>query len=376
MRRLEIDIALTLPEFVLDVAHGVALEGITALFGPSGAGKSSLLRIIAGHERSATGRIRFDGETWQGERVFLAPHRRGVGYLFQDARLFPHLSVHGNLRYAERRAPAGDDFAGLVEIVAALDLEPLLDRRVQMLSGGERQRVALGRTLLSRPRLLLMDEPLAALDRQRKAEILPYIAGLPPRFGVPVIYVTHALDEVVRLADRMVVMSRGTVRASGTTSEILERLDLQEETGRFEAGVAIEGRILSHDPRLRLTRVALDGQHLDMPQIALPVGEAVRLRIRARDVALATQRPEGLSVRNSLKGRIKEIVEEPETAFAETLVDIGGQRLRARITRAAVADLGLEVGAPVYALVKSIAFDRRILEKRQQVSTPAPDGRS
>lgn len=365
MRRLNLDIALSLPEFTLDVAHDFALEGITALFGPSGAGKSTLLRIIAGHEQSAAGRIRFDGETWQDGRVFVAPHRRGVGYLFQDARLFPHLSVHGNLHYAARRAPGGNSAPEFAEVVEALDLGPLLGRRIQMLSGGERQRVALGRTLLSRPRLLLMDEPLAALDRQRKAEILPYIASLPERFGVPVIYVTHALDEVVRLAGRMVVLSHGSLRAAGTTSEILERLDLQDETGRFEAGVAVEGRVLSHDPAYRLTRVALGDQSVEMPALDLPVGDSVRLRIRARDVALATARPTGLSVRNSLEGRIAEIREEPETAFAETLIEIGGQRLRARITRAAVAELGLEAGMPVYALVKSIAFDRRILDGRR-----------
>lgn len=360
MRALHVTAHLPLSGFTLAVEHTFALDGITALFGPSGAGKSLLLRVIAGHERAADARVSFDGEVWQDGRRRVPPHRRGAGMVFQHARLFPHLSVRGNLRYADRRAPANGRIT-FDEVVRALDLEPLLDRRPQALSGGEAQRVALGRTLLTRPRLLLMDEPLAALDIRRKAEILPHIARLPGTFGVPVIYVTHALEEVTQLAERIVVLSHGTVRASGGTAEVLERLDLQAETGRFEAGALLTGRVAAHDATYRLTRVEVCGQAIEMPAADVPLGTEVRLRIRARDVALARAAPEAISIRNQLAGTVTAIQEEAATAFAEILVDIGGQRLRARVTRAAVADLGLAPGVEVCALVKSIAFDRRAL---------------
>jgi molybdate transport system ATP-binding protein len=229
------------------------------------------------------------------------------------------------------------------------------------LSGGERQRVAIGRTLLTRPRLLLMDEPLAALDLTRKAEILPYIERLPQAFHVPVIYVTHTIDEVTRLADRMLALSSGRVVTYGPVAESLERLDLQAVTGRFEAGVVLTARVTKHDDRFRLTHLDHHGQDIIMPMADLAIGDDVRLRIRARDVALATQRPTGISVRNILSGTIAEIAEESDTAFAETLVDIGHAKIRARVTRSAVAELELAPGKLVFALVKSISFDRRAL---------------
>ena len=205
-----------------------------------------------------------------------------------------------------------------------------------------------------------MDEPLAGLDIQRKAEILPYIEKLPSTFGVPVIYVTHSIDEVARLAQRMVVLTAGRKVAEGTVTEVLERLDLQSATGRFEAGVVLTARVVAHDVTYRLTRLDHHGQTIDMPMADITIGSEDRLRIRARDVSLATERPKGISVRNILAGSIVQIEEEAETAFAETLVDIGGARLRARITRAAVAGF-LCSGSPVFALVKSVAFDRRAL---------------
>ena len=361
MAVLDADLELAFDDFALRLRHAFALAGVTALFGPSGSGKSTLLRILAGHETRARGHVRFDGAVWQDDRICLPAHRRGAGYMFQDARLFAHLSVRGNLAYAVRRAPVTEPGPGLPEVVDMLDLGPLLERRTQQLSGGERQRVALGRTLLSRPRLLLMDEPLAALDLRRKAEIMPHIAALPQRFGMPVIYVTHAVDEVVRLADRMTVLSAGRVLASGDVAETLARLDLQPATGHFEAGAALAGRVAGHDRAMHLTRVDLGGQMLEMPGVDLPAGDAVRLHVRARDVALALTRPTGISIRNILEGRIVEIAEEQGRAFAEVRLDIGGQVLRARLTRAAVAALGLATGMQVWALIKSVAFDRRAL---------------
>lgn len=361
MTDLKLDVRVAYKDFTLEVAQDFPGQGITALFGPSGGGKSTLLRIIAGFERGASGRVTYGDEVWLGDRSFMAPHRRGVGYVFQDARLFPHLDVEGNLRYAVRRSNGIDDRIGIDDVIAALDLQPLLSRRVGALSGGERQRVAIGRTLLTRPRLLLMDEPLAALDVRRKAEILPCIERLPDRFGVPVIYVTHAIDEVVRLARDMVVLEAGRKTVAGPVEDVMERLDIRSAIGRFEAGAVLTARVAAHDRRFHLTRLDHHGQALEMPMIDLPVGGDIRLRVRARDVALATARPANISVRNILSGTVSEIVEEPDTAFAEAQVDIGGAKLRARITRAAMAELGLAPGTPVFALVKSISFDRRMI---------------
>ena len=364
---LRLQARLALPGFTLDVDESFTLDGITALFGPSGGGKTTLLRIIAGLEGGATGTVAFDGETWadSASHRFLPAHRRPVGYVFQDARLFTHLNVAGNLRYAERRSRGAGGHIGFDGVVAALDLAPLLDRRVGGLSGGERQRVALGRTLLTRPRLLLLDEPLSALDIGRKADILPYLEEAPRRFGIPTIFVSHAIEEVSRLAGEIVVLSEGRVLTRGGAVEVLERLDLQVLTGHFEAGVLLDTRVIGHDPGFHLTRVDLDGQIITMPMVAaLEPGETVRLRVRARDVALATERPRGISIRNVVEGTVSELVSEPDTAFAEVFVAIGGQRLRARVTRQAVADLDLKTGAPVFGLIKSVSFDRRGLAPR------------
>lgn len=374
--------SLALGDFRLTVARDFALSGITALFGASGSGKTTLLRTVAGLAPRARGRVTFGDEVWQNDATgaFLAPHQRGVGYVFQDARLFPHLSVAGNLRFAERRAPAGNGGIRFDDVVAALELGPLLGRRVDVLSGGERQRIAIARTLLTRPRLLLMDEPLAALDVRRKAEILPHIERVAALFGIPVVYVTHSVEEVVRLAGRMIVMADGDVVAEGPVAEIYERLDLQPLTGRFEAGVVLAARVRDHDRAYTLTRLDVAGQDLVMPMIDLPAGSEVHVRIRARDVALATRRPGDISIRNILAGRIAEIVEEPDTAYAEVLVVLDGSKageghLRARVTRRSVADLGLVPGSPVFALVKSVSFDRRILPPGHAVPDANPPHR-
>jgi molybdate transport system ATP-binding protein len=361
MTALSLSVRMCLEGFELDIEHSLPLAGISALFGPSGSGKSSLLRIIAGLERRARGRIAFGDELWQNadSALFVPAHRRGVGYVFQDARLFSHLTVEGNLRFADKRSRTLDGAIAFDDVVAALELAPLLARRCDALSGGERQRVAIGRTLLTRPRLLLMDEPLVGLDLKRKAEILPYIEALPDAFRVSVVYVTHAIEEVTRLAERMIVLAAGRKVAEGLVEDVLERLDLHTAMGHFEAGVVLTTRVLRHDLDYQLTLLDHHGQTIAMPRVAAEEGSEIRLRVRARDVALATQRPEWISVRNILSGRVSEIVEEPHTAFAEVLVDIGGARLRSRLTRQAVAELELEIGKPVFALVKSVTFDRR-----------------
>ena len=356
---LDIDVSVALGDFRLEVAQALPFAGITAVFGPSASGKSTLLRALAGFE-PARGRIVVAGNPWLDSTrgVVLPAFRRRVGFLFQDARLFPHLDVADNLRYAARRAGDGAPAITLEDVVAAFDLEPLLARRVDGLSGGERQRVALGRTLLTRPALLLLDEPLAAIDLDRKAEILPYLESLSTRFGIPTLYVSHAIDEVARLADRTLVLTDGRIRAFGPTPAILERLDVQSIAGPLEASVVLEARVTGHDTRYRLTRLDLGGDAVSVPDAAdLKVGATARLRIRARDVAIATSKPSALSIRNVLEGTVSELATDADSPFAEVLVDVHGQHLRARITRAAAEDLGLRVDQRVYALVKSVSLD-------------------
>ncbi len=359
MGRISFDLHLRLPGFELHAQHEGDVDGVTALFGPSGSGKSTLLRCIAGLEPAVTGHLRLEDDVWLGapRAQPLPAHERGVGFVFQDARLFPHLSALGNLRYAEKRsAHVSSSRIAFDDVVQALDLTPLLERRPATLSGGERQRVAIGRALLTRPRLLLLDEPMSALDAARKAEILPYLERLPATFGVPALYVTHDIDEVARLASHMMMLAQGRVIASGPIQDVMERADLQQVTGRFEAGVVLTTHVLRHDSTYCLTHLDHHGQAIAVPQLTADIGSAVRVRIRARDVALATRRPEGSSIRNVLAGVLIEIQSDPTTPFAETLLDIGGARLRARVTREAVAELGLAEGMQVFALVKSIAL--------------------
>lgn len=375
MPELALNCIVQFPSFHLALAERLPLRGITGLFGPSGIGKSTLLRIIAGLERRAAGRVSWAGECWQDDsrKRFVPPHRRGVAMVFQDARLFNHLSVAGNLHYAWRRAPRSARRPNFDQVLAALELEPLLDRSPVTLSGGECQRVAIARALLSAPRLLLMDEPLAALDGGRKREILPCIKRLPGEFGLPVIYVTHAIDELTRLADHVALMGHGRLLAYGNVREIMARSDLQPLTGRFEAGAVLDTCIVGHDERYALTWLNLAGQILKVPYIGQQVGSPLRIRIRARDVALAVERPRGISIRNILQGRIDTVDVEPG-AFAEITVALAPPvRLRARVTRETVTALDLRPNRPVYALVKSIALDRRTLGPAAATSPQSAD---
>lgn len=356
---LEVRFEVNLPGFRLNVDEAIALDGVTAVFGPSGGGKSTLLRAIAGFERPARGRIVHAGSVWfdAARNANVATHRRPVGLMFQDARLFPHLDVAGNLTYAQRRNRTAPGF-GRQAVVEALDLAPLLERRVATLSGGERQRVALGRTLLRGPRLLLLDEPLAALDRNRKAEILPYLERIPQQFHVPTLYVSHDIDEVAALADRMLVLVNGRVQMHDSAAAAFARLDLQPFTGRFEAGVVLEGQVTDHDQRLHLTHLDVGGDALTMPLTErVPPGAMLRVRVRARDVALAVARPEGLSIRNVLPGTVTELIGDAAPGFVEVVVQLRGAQVRARITLAAVEALALEAGSEVFALIKSVSFE-------------------
>jgi len=348
--------------FSLDIAFEAPMHGVTALFGPSGCGKTTILRCVAGLNRLA-GRLRFGDETWQDDdaRTFRKPHKRPIGYVFQEASLFPHLSVRGNLLFGARRdgGAHANGALGFDDVVELLGIGPLLERAPLKLSGGERQRVAVGRALLSQPRLLLMDEPLSALDHPTKDEIFPYLEALHETLSIPILYVSHDIGEVARLADRIILVAGGRKVTEGPVADVLERIDLGPATGRFEAGVVLTTKVVDHDRQFQMTRLDHHGQSIVMPMVDVAPGTEIRLRVRARDVVLATERPTGISVRNILNGTVAQIAEEKDTAFAEILADIGGAGVRARITRAALADLALRPGMPVFVLVKSIAIDRR-----------------
>lgn len=344
--------------FALDAVFTAAPRGVTALFGPSGCGKSSILNAIAGLLTPQSGQVSLDGTALldTARRIAIPAERRRCGLVFQEARLFPHLSVAGNLRYGQRRAPREAPGAGFEEVVELLGIAPLLGRRPAGLSGGERQRVALGRALLMRPRLLLMDEPLAALDAPRRAEILPFLARLRTEVLLPILYVTHALEEVDALADQLVLLDAGRVLASGGLEELTARTDLPL-AARRDAGVLITARVADHDAARGLTRLGFAGGHLLVPLQATPIGTALRLRLRARDVAVALTPPQGVSIQNILPARITAI--RPTTSPNEVFLhlDIGGTPLLARVTRDAVERLGLAHDMAVFALVKSVAFD-------------------
>jgi molybdate transport system ATP-binding protein len=342
--------------FVLS-ADFVSDGRVTALFGRSGAGKSTLVNLIAGLIRPDKGTIELDGAAVfdSGKGIDLPSHRRRIGYVFQEGRLFPHLSVRSNLLYGRRFTPKRIRWGSLDEIVELLGIGALLDRRPAGLSGGEKQRVAIGRALLASPRLLLMDEPLASLDQERKGEILPFIERLRDRMRMPIVYVSHAVDEVSRLADTVVLLDHGKVAAVGPVNDVLgARIEAYADGG--EAGIVLAATVVSHDPASGITRLAHPAGSLSVPLVDVAVGAAVRVRIRARDVALAVGDPGRISIRNRLAGTVAAIAEGPPPTVTVHL-DIGGDPLIANITRDALRDLDLRPGSPVTALIKSASFD-------------------
>ena len=355
---LEVDVAIRRGSFDVD-ARFASDAPIVALFGRSGAGKSTIVNAIAGVVRPERGRIVVGGRTLfdSAAAVDLAPENRRVGYVFQEGLLFPHLSVSANLAYGERLLPPGERAVDRARVVAILGLERLLDRRPPTLSGGERQRVAIGRALLASPRVLLMDEPLASLDGARKAEILSYVELLRDEWRLPIVYVSHAIEEVTRLADHLVLLSEGKVAASGPLAELMRRRDLAPLTGRFEAGAVIEARVIAHDEAFGLATLAFDGGELIVPNVDALPGEPVRVRVRARDVAIALEPPRAASYRNVLPGTVAAIDGE-FGALVEVTLAMGSTSMVARVTRKSVRELGIVPGLPVYALVKAVSIDR------------------
>ncbi len=340
--------------FVLDVDVAFPARGVTALFGPSGCGKTLLLRAIAGLERDPNGFCRVGDALWQAASRFLPPHRRPLGFVFQEASLFPHLSVRRNLEYGLKRVPVHERRVTLSEAVALLGIERLMTRRPLGLSGGERQRVAIARALLTSPRLLLMDEPLAALDRASKSEILPYLEQLHDELAMPVLYVSHVSDEVARLADHLVLLNAGRVRATGPIGELLTRLDLAREQGA-EAEAIIEAKVAGHDETYNLSYLDFAGGRFSVVRNALPIGHSARLRVLARDVSITLQPQTGTSILNIFPAIIDKLTEEGP---AQTLLrlDIAGLPVLARITRKSASALALTPGKQVYAQVKAVAL--------------------
>lgn len=366
---LEVDLQRRLGQMALEARFTCEAAGITAIFGRSGAGKTSLVNMLAGLLTPDRGRIRLGDETLfdSTKGIDVPIERRRLGYVFQEGRLFPHLSVRSNLTYGLKRAPKAERRIDLEQVVALLDIEALLERRPNSLSGGEKQRVALGRALLANPKLLLMDEPLAALDQPRKDEILPFIEQLRDETSLPIVYVSHSMQEIVRLADTLVLMSAGHVEAVGSVEDLTSRLDLRPLTGRYEAGAVLATTVAGQDKAFGLTELRFAGGRLRVPFLNLPLGQSLRIRIRARDVSISLSKPENTSILNMIECDVKAISEE-KSPQVDIQLNAAGAAIWARITARSCRALGLRPGIRVFALIKSVAIDRQSLGRRDKTT--------
>jgi molybdate transport system ATP-binding protein len=345
-------------EFVLDVDVAIPGRGVTAFFGPSGSGKTTLLRCVAGLEHPQRGYFALHDEVWQSDELFRPAHKRPVGYVFQEASLFPHLTGRGNLDFALKRSGSAGGRALYEQVVDSMDIASLLSRLPSQLSGGERQRVAIARALLVQPRLLLMDEPLASLDQRRKREILPYLERLRSTFQIPVFYVSHSTDEVARLADHVVVLEEGRVTAEGPLTEVYARMDLPMGLDD-ETGVVLEGQVAERDAGWHLAKIRLEGGGAiwirdggDRP------GQTVRVQVLARDVSLSMAPHEDTSILNRLSVEVTDVAADPDEAMALVRLRSGDDVLIARITRRSADHLQLEPGKALWAQLKSAAIVR------------------
>ncbi|MDT8446973.1 MAG: molybdenum ABC transporter ATP-binding protein [bacterium] len=351
---IHLDLSIRRGDFSLEANLVLPGQGVTALFGPSGCGKTSLLRALAGLD-PALGRLHFKGDCWQDGRFFVPAHRRQIGYVFQQAALFPHLSVRENLTYGLKlKGPSANDQLW-DEIVELLGVAPLLERAPRGLSGGESQRVAMARALLTEPRMLLMDEPLAALDQSSRKEILPFLERLHRELSIPVIYVSHSAQEVARLADYLVLMQPGRIEAAGPYREMSTRLDLGLAHDE-EAESILDTQVAAHDEAFHLTRLDFPGGSIHTTQLPFPLGQSVRVRIMARDLALALKPPEETSILNCFPAVVEEIAPMQNAARVMVKLNAGGTTILARITRRSQEQLGLRPGAQVFGLVKSVAL--------------------
>ena len=349
-------LALSRPGFDLAVDLDLAGHGVTAVFGPSGSGKTSLLRAVAGLERGAKGYLSIADEVWQDDArgVFVPVHQRALGCVFQDASLFSHLSVAQNLAFGLKRVAPAQRRVALAQVVDLLGIGHLQERQPGTLSGGERQRVAIARSLASSPRILLLDEPLAALDAARKAELLPYLEGLHRELDIPVLYVSHAPDEVARLADDLVLLESGRVLAHGPVDQLLTRLDLPLAHGDSAASV-LRVEVLSHDAQDHLTRTGFAGATLLVPRHAATIGQTLRIRVQARDVSLTLQRQSATSILNILPATVSAVSADSPGQVMVSL-DVAGSPLLARVTERSVRTLALAPGLALYAQIKGVAI--------------------
>ncbi len=340
--------------FTLDAQLDIPARGVSALFGPSGCGKTTLLRAIAGLEKDPQGELWVSGECWQQKGRCLQPHQRPLGYVFQEASLFGHLTVRQNVEYGYRRVAPAQRRVSLAQAIELLDIEHLLDRYPQKLSGGERQRVAIARAVAVSPRLLLMDEPLAALDQKRKQEVLPFIQSLNRELEIPIIYISHALDEVAQIAHHLVLMRAGRVLGSGDIQTMFTRLDLPLAQ-ELDASAILSARVVEFDAHYHLARLAFAGGEITLSVDKLKIGDQVRLRLVARDVSLTLQRQQDTSILNIFPATVDEIVDlNPSQVTVRLLA--GTEPVLSRITRKSAAELGLQPGMQVFAQVKSVAL--------------------
>lgn len=348
---------LDYPGFRLNVNLNLPGRGVTALFGHSGSGKTTVLRCVAGLERAPGGFLAINGQVWQDDAngIFLPTYRRPLGYMFQEASLFPHLSARKNLEYGQKRVPVQSRKVSLDQAIGLLGIEHLLDRRPESLSGGERQRVAIARALLTSPDLLLLDEPLAALDLKRKREILPYLERLHDELDIPILYVSHSPDEVARLADYLVVMTNGSVFTAGPLHETLARLDLPAAFAD-DAGVVLDTVVGAHDDNDSLTRLDFEGGSIYVARRPEELGRRLRCRVHARDVSLTLERAQHTSILNILAAEVVGTAATESPAHVLVRLQVNGTPLLARITRRSSNNLGIAPGLPVWAQVKAVAL--------------------
>lgn len=356
MNAIRIRLEVHFPGYTLNVDQSLPEKGITGIFGVSGSGKSTFLRAIAGLERPVNSRIAIGSEIWHDDAkgIFIPPYKRPLGFVFQDAALFPHLNVRQNLEYGMKRVPENARRISLDYVVDLLGLNPLMERNPQTLSGGEKQRVGIARALATSPRILMMDEPLASLDQPRKTEIIPYLNRLNTELSLPILYVSHDLDEIISLADHLILLEAGKISASDEIGQILTRLDLPL-AHRHDAAAIIQGTAIKREERFRLNTIAFSGGQLSLPGKPIPAGEPVRLRIHANDVSLALSPATDTSILNLIPACVVDI-HENENGLVMVELDAGGARLLSRITAKSASTLAIHPGQTLYAQIKGIAI--------------------
>ena len=347
--------------FHIDVDFTAEPGSITSLYGRSGSGKTSIINMISGLQRPDIGFIKVGNDVLLDTNagIYKPPENRGLGYIFQDSRLFPHLSIQQNLLYGIKNNLSSNSQVGFDSVVDILQIASLLERKPNTLSGGEKQRVAIGRALLTQPRLLLMDEPLASIDAQLRGEILTFIEKLRDALGLTIIYVSHSIEEVIRLADQMVLISNGNQKAAGNIEEIMSRLDLHTLTGKFDAGAVLSTKVESYDENYDLTELSFNGGVLRVTGTKLPIGSSVRVHVRARDVSIMLHHPRNTSILNIFKGTIVAVGDDTGSQI-DIKIDIGSP-LIARVTRKSFDELELQIGSNVFTMLKAVAVDHRSL---------------